>query len=80
MSATATTLKNIDPKVLRDYRNGWRVSVNVADGALERADARGVSDAWYDGYSDAACGREKYHRLFCDSMTGHDYCDELEVK
>lgn len=69
-------LKDIDPNVLRDYRNGWRASANV--GSLDRADARGVSWAWEDGYIDRACGREKYHLLLCNSMTGHDACEELE--
>lgn len=65
-------LKDIDPKTLRDYRNGWNASAR--GGSLEAADARGVSDAWYDGYSDHASGHEKHHRLFCTSMTGHDAC------
>lgn len=82
MSNTHTTtneLKNIDPQVLRDYRNGWRSSAKSSCG-LEAADARGVSNAWYDGYSDEACGRSKYHKLFCDSMTGHDACEDIPVK
>ena len=79
MSNTATTneLKNIDPQVLRDYRNGWRASPN---GGLDEADFRGESDAWYDGYFDQACDRSKYHTLFCTSMTGHDDCEDIPVK
>lgn len=44
----------------RDYVNGWNVSERCSDGALDRADLRGVSDAWYDGYHDSAAGRPKW--------------------
>jgi hypothetical protein len=61
-------IRTIDPRseqYSRDYRAGWRASQNLTedrDGrtALERADARGVSHAWYDGYHDGAAGRSMY--------------------
>lgn len=56
-------IRSIDPQSPeydRDYANGWRASENYTDGALERADARGVSHAWYDGYADSAAGRPKW--------------------
>ena len=50
------------PEYKRDYNRGWRSSSNYSgsDGMLDRADARGESDAWYDGYYDHAAGREKW--------------------
>jgi hypothetical protein len=53
------------------YERGWRTSMRMADGALERADDRNEPDAWYDGYHDAAAGREKWHLATC---TDHDNC------
>lgn len=75
---THRNLRDIDPQALRDYRNGWNCSARC--GSLEAADARGVSNAWYLGYSDNATGHQKYHRLLCDNMKGHDYCPDIEVK
>lgn len=48
------------PEYSRDYRAGWQASERYTEGALERADQRGVSHAWYDGYHDQAAGRERY--------------------
>jgi hypothetical protein len=53
------------PEYRRDYLNGWRVSERCAEGSLDRADARNVSHAWYDGYLDHATGREKWHIPNC---------------
>jgi hypothetical protein len=61
-------IRSIDPRserYSRDYRAGRRASQNLTedrDGrtALERADARGVSHAWYDGYHDGAADRPMY--------------------
>lgn len=48
------------PRYATDYVAGWLVGERGADGALDRADARNVSHAWYDGYHDAAAGRPKW--------------------
>lgn len=56
-------IRSVDPEsaeYVRDYRNGWNVSLCGDEGALERADDRNVSSAWYDGYMDVACGRPKW--------------------
>lgn len=56
------------------YRNGWQASARDGgdNGALERADARGVPTAWYLGYEDYAAGREYGHQLSC---ADHPYCE-----
>lgn len=67
----------------RDYRNGWNASarygtstapntVNAFEGPLDRADARGVSHAWYDGYHDQAAGRPRWHLLNCEGCDDHE--------
>ena len=61
------SMKEVSDRVKKDYRNGWKAS--AGNGSLEAADARGVSNAWYDGYSDYACGREKYHSLMHEIST-----------
>ena len=43
----------------RAYRAGWAAAARGTDGALERADARGAAQAWYDGYLDYAARRPK---------------------
>ena len=63
----------------RDYHAGWVVAERADPGALERADIRGVSHAWYDGYHDAAAGRPKWtyrewRRNGCDANCGYE-CD-----
>jgi hypothetical protein len=77
------SIRHIDPhtkEYARDYSNGWAASARPSEGsALERADGRGVSHAWYDGYSDMACGREKWtwrtwRRNGCTSNCG-DVCN-----
>lgn len=50
------------------YRRGWSASQRYARGnsvssPLERADIRGESSAWYDGYHDHAAGRPKFNPL-----------------
>ena len=48
------------------YNRGWRTSLNgTGSGYIDRADARREPDEWYDGYYDAAAGREKWHLLHC---------------
>jgi len=67
----------------RDYRNGWNASerygtstasnsVNAFETPLDRADARGASHAWYDGYHDNAAGRDRWHLLNCQGCDEHD--------
>jgi hypothetical protein len=61
----------------RDYMAGWRAADRCTDGALERADDRGVSHAWYDGYADRAAGRERwtyrtYHLRGCVQVCGFE--------
>jgi len=51
------------PEYKRDYENGWRTSAKCEEGALERADIRNVSHAWYDGYEDNAVGNEKWTKM-----------------
>lgn len=63
----------------RDYLSGWNASERGSEGALERADDRNVSHAWYDGYHDNAAGRPKFtyrawRRNGCDSDCGY-VCD-----
>lgn len=57
------TIRTVDPKsreYFNDYRAGWAASERMSEGALDRADSRNVSHAWYDGYHDHAAGRDKW--------------------
>lgn len=48
------------------YTRGWRASMYATGSTvLDNADARGEPGAWYDGYFDAAAGREKWHLATC---------------
>jgi hypothetical protein len=58
------------PGYRTDYDRGWRYSARPA-ATLDHLDARGASEAEYDGYLDRAAGREKWHRLRCPD---HDTC------
>lgn len=77
-----SNIRKFDPnsrEYARDYQAGWRASENYTDGTLDRADSRGASDAWYDGYHDSAAGREKWiyrewRRNGCDAGCGYA-CD-----
>lgn len=72
-------IRDIDPNTpayARDYVNGWNASERGSDGALDRADGRNVSHAWYDGYQDSAVGRPKWtyrtwRRNGCSSDCGY---------
>jgi len=44
----------------KDYNRGWNTSARMTDGALDRADSRGEVTAWFSGYYDHACGRDKW--------------------
>jgi len=64
--------KRVDtPEYRGHYNRGWETSQKASlkgiDGALERADNRGEPEAWYDGYTDYAVGRKKWHSLTCPS-------------
>lgn len=74
--------RELTPEYRKHYNRGWRTSTTTttgspldnADGRLHRdADGnwqRGEYDAWYDGYMDAAAGREKWHLPNCPDHTG----------
>lgn len=47
------------------YLRGWKSSSRF-EGGLERADARGEPDAWYDGYMDNAAGRPRWTLMGLD--------------
>lgn len=53
------------------YKRGW-ASAQRGIGGLDRADARNEVDAWYDGYLDAAAGREKWHLRDCEAHHNND--------
>lgn len=75
-----TSYPPLSREYARDYQAGYVAGERGSEGALERADARGASHAWYDGYHDAAAGREKWtYREWrikgCDSGCGYE-CPE----
>jgi hypothetical protein len=59
-------IRHLDPhsaEYAKDYSLGWKAGERAGEGVegvLDRADARNVSHAWYDGYHDQAAGREKF--------------------
>jgi hypothetical protein len=57
---TITLEAEKSPEYNGHYRRGW-ASGNRGVGGLDRADSRREPEAWYDGYYDAAAGREKFH-------------------
>ncbi len=61
----------MDATYRKAYQRGWSAGVRGADGALERADDRHDPESWYDGYLDAAAGRERYHIPNCPD---HNTC------
>lgn len=42
-----------------DYTRGWDAANRGSSTALERADSRGETSRWYDGYYDRAAGRSR---------------------
>lgn len=56
------------PEQKKHYNRGWASSKR--GGGLERADARGEPEHWYDGYTDYAIGLEKGHSLRCRGCPG----------
>jgi hypothetical protein len=68
MTSTIHSIPADSAEYAKDYNNGWRVSQRAADwdgnglSPLERADERGVSNAWYDGFEDYACGHDKWRK------------------
>ena len=54
-----------------NYNRGWRTDQGAKEfGGLERADARGEPDSWYEGYEDSAAHRNKWHSLYCENHCG----------
>lgn len=64
-----------ETKGYRDaYTRGWKVSERCLDDfPLDSADSRGEPESWYDGYFDAAAGRDKWHIPWCRFEGG---CEE----
>lgn len=56
----ARTGRMVDPQYRADYERGWKASRRNPPGGLEKADARGEADAWYDGWGDFSVGRPKW--------------------
>jgi hypothetical protein len=54
----------------RDYLRGWRYSSTSSNPTLDHLDAKNAPEAEYDGYLDAAAGREKFHLLTCAERGG----------
>jgi hypothetical protein len=65
MEVTKKNPLTYEPYDRASYTRGWKAGHGEGSGYLDRADARREPDAWYDGYEDAAAGREKWHRLNC---------------
>lgn len=69
----AAAVRERDPDYDRaSYSRGWTAGERCGDGCLDRADARGEVDAWYDGYLDSAVGRYKWHRPLCSAHHNGD--------
>lgn len=68
---TTATVRIDTPEYRRWYERGWRYSRTSMSASLDHGDGLGAPDAWYDGYLDAAAGREKWHRLHC---ADHEKC------
>lgn len=51
------------PEYTQNYQRGWNSGMRGS--GLDRADARGEHNSWYDGYTDAAVGRPKFHSRDC---------------
>lgn len=49
-----------DPEYVRNYERGWKAGARTND--LTRADKRGESSAYYDGFSDRSIGEPKWTR------------------
>lgn len=62
-----------DPDYKAAYNKGWAAGHRGGSGALDRADASlSTPAAWYEGYSDAATGRDKWHRAHCPKERHHN--------
>jgi hypothetical protein len=68
--ATRAQLATLSAEYKAWYNRGWRASARE-NATLERGDAIGAPDAWYDGYLDYAAGREKWHLALCDGCPDH---------
>jgi hypothetical protein len=76
MISTIRSIPADSAEYARDYNNGWRVSQRCAEGALDRADERNVSHAWYDGYEDYALGNAKWTKK--DERLAGDHEPEVQ--
>lgn len=68
--ASATTSINGRPYDTASYRRGWQASARDTGATawetpMDRADARGEPDEWYDGYSDHSQDNPRYHYRDC---------------
>jgi hypothetical protein len=61
------------PDYTKHYNRGWGATSEMA---LENADNRGEHPAWYDGYTDNAVGRSKFHSRDCPKgpVADHGTC------
>ena len=62
-----------DPAYRRAYNAGWRYSTTSPNPTLDHGDEKGAPEAWYDGYLDAAAGRDKWHLATCDGCPEHPH-------
>ena len=51
------------------YNRGWRYSNSETCQGLDHLDVIHAPDAMYDGYMDAAAGRDKWHTRTVDGVT-----------
>lgn len=67
LKSQKTAAVEIPANYKKDYNRGWKASSggsgNSEYSPLERADMRGESSAWYDGYMDYAVDRPKWASL-----------------
>ena len=66
-------MKADTPEYRKAYERGWRYS-HRDSATIEHGDRTEQPDAWYDGYLDYACGREKWHSLKCPRTDTHSQC------
>lgn len=73
--AARPTTRVDTPEYRKAYNRGWGSAKRET--GMDRADARGEPNSWYDGYTDYAVGREKWHMLTC---TDHERCMHGDVE
>jgi hypothetical protein len=67
MTNTTKSVLQVTAQNRKDYRRGWKSGMTGSVNALERADARSETEAWYRGYTDAACGWPMYDAFNSDN-------------